>query len=77
MDPLFIFGHHGPTLEEPIGVDLTYSIQWRESKVDLSELAKLREEGWTTELLARHFNRKASTIKGYFGDVRNKKSSTG
>ncbi len=62
-------GQHGPTLEEPIGVDLTYPIQWRESKVDLSELAKLLKEGWTTRKLAMRFKRKISTIRGYDQDI--------
>ena len=65
-------GERHPRLEEPIGVDLTYPIQWRESKVDLSELAKLREEGWTTEELAQRFNKKPPTIRGYYDDIRNK-----
>ncbi len=65
----FEIGQHGPTLEEPVGVDLTYPIQWRESKVDLSELAKLSKEGWTTDELASRFKRKASTIRGYYLDI--------
>lgn len=62
-------GQRDSKLEEPLCVDITYPIQWRESKIDLSELAKLREEGWTTEELARHFQRKTPTIRGYISDI--------
>lgn len=72
-DPFSFNGQGHSKLEEPLGVDLSYPIQWRESRVDLSELAKLREKGWTTEELARHFNRKTPTIRGYYGDVRKRK----
>ncbi len=58
-------------LREPLGLGLIYSIQWYESKVDLSELAKLRfEDGWSTEELASKYKRGLSTIRGYYEDIK-------
>jgi hypothetical protein len=48
-------------LREPLGCGVVYSIQWYESKVDLSELAKLRfEDDWSTEELASKYKRDLS-----------------
>lgn len=45
-------------LREPLSLDIAYPIQWHESIVDLTELAKLRYlEGWSREQLARHYGR--------------------
>lgn len=59
-------GAHGPRLEEPLGWVKTYPIQWREPRIDLAELAKLRWiEGWTRADLAKRYGKTDSAIQNY------------
>ncbi len=69
----FLFGAHGSRLEEPLGWIKTYPIQWREPRVNLTELAKLRWiEGWDRKQLADHFGRTEVAVQNYFQEIRKK-----
>jgi hypothetical protein len=60
-------------LREPLLMDIVYPIQWRESRVNLAELAKLRYlEGWSREQLARHYGRTLNAITNYCQNIRRK-----
>jgi len=66
-------GARGPILEEPLVFDLSYQIQWVESRVDLAELAKLRWiEGWNHQKLSLHYNRTLNAINNYCQNIRRK-----
>lgn len=50
-----------------------YPIQWRESRVNLAELAKLRYlEGWDRKKLAQHYRRTLYAITNYCQAMRKK-----
>ena len=69
-----IDGARGPIVDEPLVIDQTYSIQWQESRVDLSELARLRWiEGWKRKELALNYGRSEMAIRNYFQNIKNKK----
>lgn len=60
------FGAHGPRLEEPLAMDKTCPTQWRDSRLNLAELAKLRWiYGLDTNSLAKHFKKAPFAIKNY------------
>ncbi|MBC7419386.1 MAG: recombinase zinc beta ribbon domain-containing protein [Bdellovibrio sp.] len=64
-------GAHGPRLEEPLTMDKTYPIQWRDSRLNLAELAKLRWiDGMDTNSLAKHFNKSPYAIENYYRNIR-------
>lgn len=64
-------GAHGPRVEEPLGWVKTYPIQWREPRVDLAELAKLRWiEGWSREALAKRYGKTDDAIQCYFQQLK-------
>jgi hypothetical protein len=63
-------GARGPKLEELLGWEKTYSIQWREPRVNLAELAKLRwADGWSSKKLAKRFGRTECAIQNYFRKI--------
>jgi hypothetical protein len=60
-------------IEESLTLDLEYPIQWRESRVNLAELAKLRYlEGWDRKKLANHYKRTLYAITNYCQIIRKK-----
>ena len=60
-------GAHRPTVEEPLAWIEDYPIQWREPRLDLAELAKLRWiEGLSRKDHANRFGRTESAIQNYF-----------
>jgi len=62
-----VIGACGPIIEEPLVFDLSYSIQWQESRVNLAELAELRWiEGWSRKELADYYGRTEGAIQNYF-----------
>ena len=62
-----------PMLREPLSLDIAYPIQWHESRVNLTELAKLRWiEGWDRKQLADHFGRTEVAVQNYFQEIRRK-----
>ena len=66
-------GAPGSILEEPLVFDLSYQIQWVESRVDLMELAKLHWiEGWSYQKLSLHYGRTLNAIKNYCQNIRKK-----
>lgn len=49
-------------------MDKAYPIQWRDPRLNLTELAKLRWiEGMDTNSLAKHFKTSPYTIKNHIG----------
>lgn len=53
-------------------ISKTYPIQWRDPRVNLAELAKLRWiEGWDSKQLAAHFGRTEVAVQNYFQSIRN------
>ncbi|MFN8371241.1 MAG: hypothetical protein U0T83_11545, partial [Bacteriovoracaceae bacterium] len=67
-------GARGTKVEEPLLIGIEYPIQWSESRVNLSELAKLRWiDGWSTEKLAKHYNRTHIAIKNYYSLIRRRR----
>lgn len=67
------FGARHPRVEEPLTLAETYPIQWREPRVDLAELARLRWiEGWSQKELAAHFGKTECAIQNYFQEIRRK-----
>ena len=62
-------GAHGSRLEEPLVLDLSYQIQWCESKVNLAELAKLR---WIEDDLSLHYGLTRNAINKYCQNIRKK-----
>lgn len=66
-------GAHGSRMREPLTLELKYPIQWRESRVNLAELAKLRYlEGWDRKKLAQHYGRTLNSITIYCQNIRRK-----
>ena len=64
-------GAHGARLREPVVLDISYPIQWVESRVNLAELAKLRYlHGWSRQKLARHYGRTLNAITSYCQNIR-------
>jgi hypothetical protein len=60
-------GARGPIVSELFVFDLSYKIQWQESKVNLAELAELRWiEGWSRKDLADYYGRTEGDIQNYF-----------
>jgi bacterioferritin (cytochrome b1) len=50
-----------------------YPIQWRESRVNLTELAKLRYlDGWSRQRLAQHFNKNLNSITNHCQSMKRK-----
>lgn len=67
------FGERGPKLEEPLGWVITYPIQWRDPRVNLAELAKLRWiESWSREALAKRYGKSVDAIQCYFQHLKRK-----
>lgn len=67
------FGALRPMLREPLSLDIAYPIQWHESRVNLTELAKLRYiHGWSRQELARHYGRTLNAITNYCQSIRRK-----
>ena len=68
-------GARGPRVEEPLTWAKTYPIQWREPRVDLAELARLRWiEGFTRKQLAERYGRTEMAVQNYFQALRDRKS---
>jgi hypothetical protein len=60
-------GARGPIVDEPLVVEQVCLMQWQESRVDLSELARLRWiEGWSRKQLAEYYGRTEMAIQNYF-----------
>ena len=60
-------------MEEPLVWAETYPIQWREPRVDLAELAKLRwVEGLSVKEIAIRLGRTEVALKNYFQEIRRK-----
>jgi hypothetical protein len=60
-------------VEEPLTTRTLYPIQWRELRVNLAELAKLRFiEGWSRQQLADHYQRTLYAITNYCQNIRKK-----
>ncbi|MBC7428631.1 MAG: hypothetical protein H7336_08475 [Bacteriovorax sp.] len=60
-------------VEEPLTTGTLYPIQWRELRVNLAELAKLRFiEGWQRQQLADHYQRTLYAITNYCQNIRRK-----
>lgn len=52
-------------------MDKTYPIQWRDSRLNLAELAKLRWiDGLDTNSLAKHFKKSPYAIENYYRNIR-------
>jgi hypothetical protein len=65
----------GPIVEEPLAWAEQYPIQWREPRVDLAELAKLRWiEGLSRKELAQKYGKTAVAIQNYFQGFINRRS---
>jgi hypothetical protein len=61
----------GPIVEEPLAWVEEYPIQWREPRLNLAELAKLRWiEGLSTQELAKHFDKTIYSIENCYQAVR-------
>jgi len=70
---VFLNGALGTKLREPLLMDITYPIQWHESRVNLAELAKLRYlYGWSRQRLASHYGRTLYAITNYCQNIRRK-----
>ncbi|MBC7427958.1 MAG: hypothetical protein H7336_05045 [Bacteriovorax sp.] len=60
-------------VEEPLTTGTLYPIQWRELRVNLAELAKLRFiDGWSRQQLADHYQRTLYDITYYYQNIRKK-----
>lgn len=58
-------------VEEPLAWAEEYPIQWREPRVDLAELAKLRWiEGLSRQELAKRYGKTTIAIQNYFQELR-------
>jgi len=59
--------------KEPLSLNLAYPIQWQESRVNLTELAKLRYMyGWSRQILARNHGCTLNAITNYSQCIRRK-----
>ena len=63
-------GARGPKLDEPLTLGKRYRVQWRRPGLNLAELAKFKNQGWSDESLAIHFGRNVETIKWWFRTFR-------
>ncbi len=62
----FLFGDRRCRVDEPLAWVEEYPIQWRDPKLDLGELARLRWiEGLSQKELARRLGRSKSGIQRY------------
>ncbi len=50
-------------LVEPRTVVLEYPARWDKPRIDLDELAKLRQAGWRTQFIATYFGVGISAVK--------------
>ena len=65
------FGGRRSILDEPLCWVEEYPIVWREPRLNLAELAKLRWiEGWDRKRLANHFGRTEEAIQNYFQKIK-------
>lgn len=66
------FGARHSKLKEPeLLLDLIYPITWKEPRVDLRELAKLRfEDGWSRKQLAEYYGKTEWAIQSYFQKIK-------
>lgn len=56
-------GARRPIVEEPLLIESRHPMEWRESRVNLSELALLRfTHGWSRKQLAEHYGRSEDAI---------------
>ena len=63
-------------MEEPLVWAETYPIQWREPRVDLAELAKLRwVEGLSVKEIAMRLGRTDVALQNYFQEIRRKETT--
>lgn len=54
-------------------IESMHSMEWRESSVNLSELALLRfTHGWSRKQLVEHYDRSEDAIQNYFQKVKKK-----
>ena len=66
-------GARGAIVEEPLTWTEIYPMQWREPRVDLAELAKLRwVEGLSAKELAKRLGRTEVAVQNYFQEIRRK-----
>lgn len=67
----FALGARQAKVEEPLAWVEEYPIQWREPRVDLAELAKLRWiEGLSRQELAERYGKTTVAIQNYFQQLR-------
>lgn len=72
-----LFGARGAKVEEPLAWAEEYPIQWREPRIDLAELAKLRWiEGFSRQELAEKYGKTPTAIQNYFQVLRRKNFNT-
>lgn len=58
-------------VEEPLSWAEEYPIQWREPRVDLADLARLRWiEGFSTQELMKRYGRTQYAIENYYQNLR-------
>jgi DNA-binding transcriptional regulator LsrR (DeoR family) len=66
-------GGRGAKVEELLSIDQEYPFQWRDQRVNLAELAKLRWiEGWTRPQLASHYQKTLYAISKYCKTIKQK-----
>ena len=64
MTKILVNGTRSSNMDELLDWVLAYPIQWREPKLNLAELARLRWiEGWSRRRLAEHFKKSDSAIQ--------------
>ncbi len=63
----FIGARHSKLKEPELLLDLIYPITWKEPRVDLRELAKLRFiHKWSRKQLVEHYGKTEWAIQSYF-----------
>ena len=68
---ILTIGARHPRIGEPLVKEETYPIQWREPRIDLAELAKLRWiEGYSRKQLAEKYGKTTVAIQNYFQDLK-------
>lgn len=68
------FGARHPRIGEPLVKVETYPIQWREPRLDLAELARLRwVEGYSRKQLAEKYGKTIVAIQNHFQELRRRK----
>lgn len=71
QNSVFGIGARRPILEELLAWVEEYPIQWREPRLDLAELAKLRWiQGLSRQELAERYGKTECAIQNYFQDLR-------